>query len=114
MTFQQLTLENKPIEDVRPYRWITLQEQKEFVDKIFGGDHEMKLIFIFQQKGLAPLVLPRIFPQQSMFNCGEVTIDAAMTRFDNYWQTHRTAPWVQHEPIEYFDDAMFPPWATEI
>ena len=29
---QQLTLENKPIEDIRPFRWITLQEQKEFVD----------------------------------------------------------------------------------
>ena len=29
---QQLTLENKPIEDVRPFRWITLQEQKEFVN----------------------------------------------------------------------------------
>jgi len=90
------------------------KEQQEFTDKIFGDDHEMKFIFIFQQKGPAPLVLPRIFPQQSMFNCGETSIDAAMTRFDNYWRTFRTAPWVQHEPIEYFDDAMFPPWATEI
>jgi len=36
---QQLTLENKPLEDVKPYRWVTLQEQKEFVDflKKFGS-----------------------------------------------------------------------------
>ena len=36
---QQLTLENKPLEDIKPYRWITLQEQKQFVDflKNFGN-----------------------------------------------------------------------------
>lgn len=36
---QQLTLENKPLDDVKPYRWVTLQEQKEFVDflKKFGN-----------------------------------------------------------------------------
>ena len=32
MTLQQLTLEDKPIEDIKPYRWITIQEQKEFCD----------------------------------------------------------------------------------
>lgn len=30
MTFQQLSLENKPLEDIKPYRWITLDEQKQF------------------------------------------------------------------------------------
>jgi len=30
VTFQQLTLENKPLEDIKPYRWITLDEQKQF------------------------------------------------------------------------------------
>ena len=36
---QQFTLENKPLEDIKPYRWVTLQEQKEFVDflKKFGN-----------------------------------------------------------------------------
>jgi len=36
---QQLTLDNKPLEDIKPYRWVTLQEQKEFVDflKNFGN-----------------------------------------------------------------------------
>ena len=32
MSFQQQTLENKPLEDIKPYRWITLNEQKEFCD----------------------------------------------------------------------------------
>ena len=36
---QQLTLENKPLDDIKPYRWVTIQEQKEFVDflKKFGN-----------------------------------------------------------------------------
>ena len=36
---QQLTLECKPLEDIKPYRWVTLQEQKQFVDFIenFGN-----------------------------------------------------------------------------
>ena len=37
---KQVTLfENKPIEDIRPFRWITLLEQKEFVNflKNLGG-----------------------------------------------------------------------------
>ena len=32
MSFQQQTLENKPLEDIKPYRWITLNEQKKFCD----------------------------------------------------------------------------------
>lgn len=32
MTYQQLTIENKPIEDIKPFRWITLEEQKKFCD----------------------------------------------------------------------------------
>jgi len=30
MTYQQLSLENEPISDIKPYRWITIIEQKEF------------------------------------------------------------------------------------
>ena len=30
MSVQQLTLESKPVEDIKPYRWITLEEQKRF------------------------------------------------------------------------------------
>jgi len=42
MSFQQLTLENKPIEDIKPYRWITLEEQKRFYNflKILGINFE--------------------------------------------------------------------------
>ena len=32
MTSCQLALEGKPIADIKPYRWITLKEQKEFCD----------------------------------------------------------------------------------
>jgi len=32
MTYQQLSLENEPIADIKPYRWITIEEQKEFCD----------------------------------------------------------------------------------
>jgi len=41
--FQQLTLEGKPIEN-KPFRWITLEEQKAFCDFLdslgFHKDHE--------------------------------------------------------------------------
>jgi hypothetical protein len=70
--------------------------------------------FVFQQKGLAPLARGKKFERGSMYACGQVSIEMAVGLFKKYYAIYGEDVWVDPQGITSFEDANFPPWATEI
>lgn len=81
----------------------------EYLSALFAG-HEKTFVYVFQQKGIAPIARGRSFPR-SLTNCLLATANC-----DTAKQTYRQCvetfgeklPWLTTEPIIAFDDATIP------
>lgn len=86
---------------------------KEFLSKLSKAqDHDF--YFVFQQKGLVNIARGAKFPRNSMFSCGQVAIEEAITIYKRCLETFGTDPWIDTSPIFEMDDGRFPVYATEL
>lgn len=69
---------------------------------------EMKWLYVFQQKGRAPVARGKVLPDTSVMQIGRIEIDNAMHKFARCWAHFGTLPWVDSAPISTFDDSEFP------
>lgn len=81
---------------------------KPFVDAL-AADHPKTFVYIFQQKGVAPLARGRSFPRASS-NClvAQAGCEAAKQTYRECLETFGNDPWLTSEPISDFDDARIP------
>lgn len=87
-----------------PDEWINLLASAE----------EQSFVFVFQQKGIAPLARGKWFRKGSMMTCAHVSIDKAIYLFLENRFKFGTDPWIDDEPITDFMDDGFPVYMTEI
>lgn len=80
----------------------------EYLGALHAG-HEKTFVFVFQQKGVAPIARGRTFPR-SLTNCLLATAqcDAAKQVYRQCSEAFGTDPWLTSEPITAFDDATIP------
>jgi hypothetical protein len=70
---------------------------------------EKTFVYIFQQKGVAPLARGRSLPRFSTHvQVAAAACDAAKQTYRQCWDTFGTDPWLTSEPIQTFDDARIP------
>ena len=68
---------------------------------------EHTFLFVFQQKGVAPLARGKVIPGLTL-DCGRVEIQDAKFRFAEAWKKFGDSPWVDESEIETFDPTAFP------
>lgn len=70
---------------------------------------EKTFVYVFQQKGVAPLARGRSLPRSSTHvQVAAAACDAAKQTYRQCWETFGTDPWLTSEPIQTFDDARIP------
>jgi hypothetical protein len=71
--------------------------------------HEKTFVYVFQQKGVAPIARGKSFPR-SLTNCllAQAQCEAAKQTYRTCSETFGTDPWITSEPITAFDDATIP------
>jgi PDDEXK-like domain of unknown function (DUF3799) len=70
---------------------------------------DMTWMYVFQQKGRAPVVRGKVLPDNSSaMRIGRIEIDEALLKFARCWAHFGTLPWVDSVPISEFDDSEFP------
>lgn len=79
-----------------------------FIAALAAG-HEKTFLYVFQQKGVAPIAKGRTFPR-SLTNCllAQAQCEAAKQTYRTCSETFGTDPWLVPEPITAFDDATIP------
>lgn len=86
---------------------------RDFLTKLAATDtHDF--YFVFQQKGFAPVAEGWKFGRSSMYGCGETAVDDAIKIYKQCLAKYGSDPWVDPKPIQEFDDANFPIFATEL
>ena len=86
---------------------------KDFCQKLAQAEQH-DFFFVFQQKGIAPLARGKKFERGSMYGCGQASIEMAIQMFRKYYAIYGEDVWVDPQDITSFEDANFPPWATEL
>jgi len=75
---------------------------------------ERKLLWVFQQKGPAPLAMGKIYnPESAVFKVWEVHLEAARRTYVEHMEKFGRDPWITDYPITEFEDSEVPIWATE-
>lgn len=83
--------------------------------KTFRETQQHDFWFVFQQKGIAPLARLKRFTRGSLWSCGEVATDEAISRYNFYIDKYGSdLPWVDDAPPEDIDDSLFPAYTTEL
>lgn len=87
----------------------------EFLAKLMHANPaERKFLFVFQQKGPAPIARGKILNRHSaVFQIWEAHLEANRRTFMEYLSKFGTEPWVDDADIEEFQDDELPIWATE-
>lgn len=77
--------------------------------KALHAEHEKTFLYVFQQKGVAPVAKGRTF-SRSLTNCllAAAQCEAAKQTYRTCAETFGTDPWLVPEPITAFDDATIP------
>jgi hypothetical protein len=72
-------------------------------------------LFIYQQKGIAPVTRGLFWPRggTTKMLCDDIVL-RMKRRFRDFAETFGTDPWIDHAPIYDLDDESLPPWTTEI
>jgi len=71
--------------------------------------HEKTFIYIFQQKGIAPIALGRSLPRDSShLLVAKARCESARFAYRDYFERYGKDPWITADPIEAFDDAGIP------
>jgi hypothetical protein len=84
-----------------------------FVDQLLHDDDPKTFLFIFQAKGLAPLVKGKILPPGIVMDLGNNAIEEALAKWAHGWRTWRLDPWIEPTEIGTFEDHEFPPWIAD-
>lgn len=81
----------------------------------FAKANEPQFVFVFQQKGHAPLARGKIFPKGLVYQCGVTAVRDAMEEYVRCVEAFGATgtPWVDTSPIEGLDDEGFPAWIAE-
>ena len=103
-----------------------VQEAKRFIDegRVFGNvdkgflqglrtSTEHTFLFVFQQKGIAPLARGYILPPSTVLDIGRMEIDQAKATFAHCWEAFGTDPWLDVSEIETFDTTEFPAYIAD-
>lgn len=89
------------------------QVSDDWLQKLAGcKDH--RFIFVFQQKGIAPLARGKWFKKGSIHACALASIESATATFKRCYEAYGDAPWVDASEITDLEDELFPVYATEI
>lgn len=75
---------------------------------------ERKFLFVFQQKGPAPVACGKVFNRQSaLFQICAAHLETARRTYVEYTAKFGTDPWITDMPITEIQDDEIAPWATE-
>lgn len=86
-----------------------------FLKKVISANpDDRKMLFVFQQKGPAPLAVGKTFNKYSAtYRICAAHLETARQSYVQYMETFGKDPWVYEAPIEEFQDSEVPQWATE-
>jgi hypothetical protein len=80
--------------------------------KALAADHPKTAALIFQVKGVAPAVIGRVIPADSMMiQAAKAEIEAHKQTYRTYSETFGNLPWVTPASFEPLADEDIPPWA---
>lgn len=84
------------------------EPEPSFLQALAAG-HEKTFLYVFQQKGVAPIAIGRTFAR-SLTNCllAQAQCEAAKQTYRTCVETFGADPWLVPEPITAFDDATIP------
>jgi len=74
---------------------------------------EKEFLFVFQQTGIAPVTVARIFPRNLTYDVAHINMRSTINLFKEYHDHFGTNPWVDNNPIEAFADEDFPAYINE-
>lgn len=83
------------------------------LDRLREDDEAKTFLFIWQAKGMAPLVKGKILEPGIVLDMGSMAVEDALFKWARGWQTWHTDPWIEVSEIESFSDAEFPPWIAD-
>src|SRR4051812_17668475 len=74
---------------------------------------ERHFLFVFQQKGSAPLARGMVLAPSITLDIGREEIADATSLFAQCWRTYGADPWLDTSEIETFDATEFPAYIAE-
>ena len=79
-----------------------------------AASQDFKFLFVFQQTGIAPVALGKVFERGTTYDIGRITMRDAIAKFAECMEAFGTdVPWVDVRPITTFDDTEFPAYLGE-
>lgn len=86
-----------------------------WVSKVISANpDERKMLFVFQQKGPAPIARGKVFSKYSAtYQICSAHLEGNRRTYVEYMEKFGRDPWVFDAPIEEFQDSEVPSWATE-
>lgn len=85
--------------------------EQAFLDAIVGSD-EHRFMFVFQQKGAAPIAQGWCLPEMTL-GSAHVDIEDAKRAFKENWEHYGADPWLDRSEIQTFDPTDFPLYLTD-
>lgn len=85
--------------------------EQPFLDAIVGND-EHKFMFLFQQKGPAPIAQGWLLPEMTL-GAARVDIEDAKRVFKENWDHYGADPWLDRSEVQTFDPTDFPLYLTD-
>lgn len=70
-------------------------------------------MFVFQQKGIAPLARGKVMPPSTTLDIGQLEMDEAKLAFAFAWERFGTDPWLDVADITTFDPTEFPAFLAD-
>lgn len=74
---------------------------------------ERTFLFVFQQKGVAPIVRGKVLGPGIVMDIGRVAIDQALAKWVECWNRWGSEPWNEMTDVTTFDDVEFPAWIAD-
>ena len=88
------------------------EADKAFLGALEGAE-EQTFLFVFQQKGIAPLARGKVLAECLTLDLGRHEIAQAKAVFARCWQTYGTDPWLDIAEVETFDSTEFPAFIAD-
>lgn len=81
--------------------------------KALQASNDVTWLFVFQQKGVAPLARGMVLGRGSVMDIGRMEIEQALVLFARCWATYGADPWLDIADVDTFDDTEFPAYLSE-
>ena len=89
-------------------------DTKEFAEWIkMAVEPQKDFLFVFQQTGVAPVTVARIFPRNLTYDVARIQMRQAIIMFAEYTRHFGDKPWIEETEIESFTDEDFPAYINE-